>query len=123
MMYRLILAGIALTLLASVVVAQSEDKVYEPSEVTRKAKITLKPQPPYTEKARENEIEGTVILGAVLRANGEVTDIEVVQDLPYGLTEECIKVARKIKFEPALKDERRVSQYIKLSYAFSFFNR
>jgi len=104
-------------------VAQSDDKVYEPSEVTRKAKITFKPEPPYTTKAREHEIEGTVVLRLVLRANGEITDIEVVEGLPYGLTEECIKVARKIKFEPALKDERKVSQYVKASYIFFFFNR
>lgn len=73
MIYRLILVGIALTLLASVVVAQSDDKVYEPSDVTRKAKITFKPEPPYTTKAREHEIEGTVVLRLVLRANGEIT--------------------------------------------------
>jgi|SRR6266404_1016387 len=121
MKHKLLLAAIPLSLLSSVVVAQSVDKVYEPTEVDRKTKITLKPQPPYTEEARKHEIEGKVVLRVVLRASGEITDVEVLQGLPYGLTEQCIKVVRKIKFEPAIKDGRAVSQRFEATYVFFFF--
>jgi len=55
-------------------------------------------------------------LRVVLKASGEVGDIKVVRDLPDGLTEECIRVAREIKFEPAMKGGNPVSQYLKVQY-------
>jgi len=98
--------------------AQPGEKVYQPSEVSRKARITLKPPAQYTEEARKRDIRGRVILRVVLRASGDITDIEVIKGLPYGLTEECIKVAHRIKFEPAVKDGQKVSQYVDAQYVF-----
>ena len=60
---------------------QTEDNVYTSREVTRKAKITYKPEPAYTEEARNHHVRGTVILTMVLRASGMVTDITVVKGL------------------------------------------
>ena len=100
---------------------QSEDTVYKPSEVTRKARITYKTEPAYTEEARNHHVRGTVILEMVLRVSGEVTDITVVKGLPHGLTEQCIKTARAMKFESAIKDDRKVSQYQRAEYEFLFY--
>jgi TonB family protein len=100
---------------------QEEDKVYSPREVTRKARITSRTDPEYTSEASLKGIGGLVIIRAVFRSSGEVTNIRVVQGLPYGLTEEAVKAARKIKFEPAVKDGRYVSQYIQIEYSFHPF--
>ena len=81
-------------------------------EVDVKARLLSKAEPAYTEEAREKRVVGTVVLKAVFTGSGQVTDIRVVQGLPHGLTEQAIKVARKIKFIPATKDGKYVSMVI-----------
>ncbi|SRR6266516_810233 len=100
---------------------QSGEKVYSPKEVTVKAKIKSRPYPHYTEEARQHGVYGTVVLKLVLRASGDVTDIIVIKGLPYGLSEEGIKAAQGIKFEPALKDDHKVSQSLMVEYGFHLY--
>jgi TonB family protein len=93
-------------------------RVYKQSEVTKRAIITYKPPPGFTEEARKNKVNGVVRLRAVLNADGTVTNISVVSGLPYGLSERAIDAARQMKFQPAQKNGRAVSQYILLEYNF-----
>jgi outer membrane biosynthesis protein TonB len=55
------------------------------------------------------------------RRTGRVTNIRTVSGLPYGLTEKAINAARKIYFLPAIKDGRRVPQYIRVEYNFNIY--
>ena len=96
---------------------------FRANEVTRKALILSKPEPGYTSEARENDVEGVVRLRAVLAASGRVTNISVVKGLPDGLTEKAISAARQVRFTPAQKDGRVVSQYVILEYRFITFHR
>jgi TonB family protein len=64
---------------------------------------------------------GVVRLHAVLSASGDVTNIIVLKGLPGGLTEKAIEAARQIKFTPAQKDGRAVSQYVTLEYNFNIY--
>ena len=98
---------------------QRTEKVYKSTEVSRKVFVLSKPEPEYTEQARENKTEGSVILSAVFRSDGEVGDVAVLKGLPDGLNEKAIEAARGIKFEPALKEGRAVSQSVKVEYVFS----
>jgi TonB family protein len=91
---------------------------FHPNDVTRSAVITHKPEPDYSEKARRNRVEGFVVLRLVLGLSGEVTVFSVVKGLPDGLNEKAMAAARQIKFTPAEKDGRKVSQYAVLLYAF-----
>jgi len=97
------------------------DRTFRPSEVTQKARILSKPEPQYTEEARRNQISGTVVLKAVFSSSGQVTNIRAVSSLPYGLTEKAIAAARQIRFSPAQKDGRAVSQYIQIEYNFNLY--
>ena len=97
---------------------QSQDTIYQPAEVTVKAKITRNVQPRYTEQARRNGTSGTVIVRMVLRASGEVTDIVVLKGLPDGLNDSAVRAAQETQFEPAINDDRKVSQYVRLEYGF-----
>jgi len=92
---------------------------FKHTEVTKKALITFKPQPDYTEEAGNNGVEGVVRLRAVLDASGKVTNISVIKGLPDGLTRRAVEAARKIKFRPAERDGRKVSQHVVLEYIFS----
>lgn len=100
---------------------QAADKVYKPDEVTEKAKIRVKPEPRYTEEARRHRTSGFVVLEMVLRASGEVTDITVIRGLPHGLSESAIQAAQGTKFEPAIKDGRKVSQSLRMEYGFRIY--
>ena len=97
------------------------NKVFSGKEVTQKARILSQPRAGYTDAARQNGVSGTVTLRMVLAASGEVANITVVTGLPDGLSEKAIAAARQIKFEPALKDGRAVSQYIQVQYNFSIY--
>jgi TonB family protein len=67
-------------------------------------------------------MSGAVLLRLILRSDGRVDDkIDVLKSLPYGLTEEAIKVAKQIEFVPAEKDGRKVSQYVTIEYNFNVY--
>jgi TonB family protein len=64
-------------------------------------KILYKERARYTEEARQNRVQGTVLLSAVFTTDGRVIDIRVVRGLPDGLSETAIEAAQKIRFQPA----------------------
>lgn len=95
--------------------------IFKQSQVTRRAMIVLKPSPEYTEEARRKEIIGVVVLQAVLTSTGRVVNIRTISGLPHGLTENAIRALRAVYFIPAVKDDKRVSQYIKFEYNFNIY--
>jgi TonB family protein len=97
------------------------ERTFKSGEVTRKAQITGKPEPLYTEEARRNQVTGTVRLRIILSASGRVTGITPLTKLPDGLTEKAIEAARRIAFTPAEKDGRKVSQYVQIEYNFNIY--
>jgi TonB family protein len=97
------------------------NKTFNPKDVNVKARILSRPEPQYTEEARKNQVSGTVVLRAVFSSSGQVTNIRAVSGLPNGLTERAIAAARQIRFTPAMKDGRPVSQYIQIEYNFNLY--
>jgi TonB family protein len=97
------------------------DRVFSPRDVDQKARILSRTEPQYTDEARETQVQGTVVLRAVFSEDGSVRNIRAVSGLPNGLTEKAIEAAREIKFSPALKDGRAVSQYIQIEYNFNLY--
>ena len=97
------------------------ENTFTGGQVDTKIRLIRKPEPDYSDEARGRAITGTVILKCVFAANGTVTNILVVQSLPYGLTERAIEAARKIKFVPATKDGKNVSMWLQLEYNFNLY--
>lgn len=102
-------------------VGEDYNRVFSPREVTQKARLLSKPEPQYTEAARKYAVSGTVVLRAIFSAKGQVEKIRVMSKLPHGLTERSIEAARGIKFQPAIKDGRPVSQYIQIEYNYNLY--
>ena len=96
-------------------------KLLTGKEVDRKLVLMMKPEPQYTEHAKQNQVTGTVVLKCVFTKNGNITNITVVSGLPNGLTERAIDAARKIKFFPATKDGKPVSMWMRLEYNFNLY--
>jgi len=68
--------------------------------VTTPLNILSKPRAQYTDEARQNQVQGTVVLKVTLLANGTIGSVVPVSRLGYGLTEKAIAAAHEIKFEP-----------------------
>ena len=93
--------------------------LYKAGDVSRPVRIITSPQPAGTSGGEDGKrARGKVVLRVVLCHTGEVTGIEVVKKLPDGLTEKAVEAAKSIKFEPAEKDCRKVSQRARLEYTF-----
>lgn len=101
----------------------ADEKVYDPKEVDSKVKILSMRDPDYTNEARRRHVVGVVKLTAVFAGSGEVKNIQVVNGLPAGLTENAIAAARQITFTPATNDGHPVSQRLDLTYNFELVER
>jgi TonB family protein len=99
----------------------SDEQAFPGKEVDRKVRLMTKPEPSYTETARQKQITGTVVLKAVFSSNGTVEKIQVLVELPDGLTEKAIDAARMIKFYPAVKDGKSVATLMHLEYNFNLY--
>ena len=96
-------------------------KAYFGRDVTTKVRILEKPEPQYTEEARNHQITGTVMLKCIFAADGRVTNIVPVRALRYGLTRKAMNAAYRIRFIPATKDGHPVSMYMQLEYNFNLY--
>ena len=95
--------------------------IYLGSEVTTKPRLISKPEPTYTELARNQQVVGTVVLKCVFASDGKVRNILVVQALPGGLTERSIAAAKMIQFVPATLNGQPVSMWMQLEYNFNLY--
>ena len=104
------------------------DEVLAARQVAKKAKLKSRPAPDYPGEAVMHSASAVVRLRVILRASGAVTDVSIMKvalskgaptDLADAFIREAVEAARKIKFEPAVKDGKPVSQYVILEYAFN----
>jgi TonB family protein len=95
--------------------------IYKGRDVTTKVKLLSKPEPVYTQAARNEQITGTVVLRCVFASDGTVKHILVLQALPNGLTQQSIVAAKQIKFVPATINGKPVSMWMQLEYNYNLF--
>jgi TonB family protein len=84
-------------------------------------KIITKPRPSYTDYARYSGISGNIRLLIGFGEDGKVRDVLVLNSLGYGLDEEAVRAARKIKFEPAKKDGKPIYVVKIVEYGFAIY--
>ncbi len=95
-----------------------QEQTFTPKQVDTRATIMEKPAAAYTREARRKSIQGFVILNVVLSEDATIGRVSVVRALPAGLTENAIRAACKIRFKPAIKNGKRVSQSLVVEYSF-----
>jgi protein TonB len=76
----------------------------------------LQVQPKYTTDARVAKIQGSVRLSIVVRADGTVGDVKVVESLDtrYGLDARAIEAAKAWRFKPSLRQGHPVDVQVTL---------
>ena len=83
--------------------ASQDAEGFDPPEVLHKVEAE------YTAEAREERIQGVVILRLQIDEAGGVTDAEVLKGLPLGLSEAAVAAARQWRFGPATRDGEPVA--------------
>jgi TonB family protein len=89
-------------------------------------KILRKPRPNYTEEARKHNVQGVVRVRVVFQSDGAIGEVSDVKEnsedaRKYGLVAETIKAAKRIVFEPAEKDGKKVTVTKILEYNFTLY--
>jgi TonB family protein len=74
------------------------------SAPTTPVEITYKPNPVYTDEARNLKLEGEVLLEVEFAASGQLHVNRVVRGLGHGLDEAAMAAANKMRFKPALRN-------------------
>jgi TonB family protein len=75
---------------------------------TSSVEITYKPNPVYTDEARNLKLEGEVLLEVNFTANGQLHVNRVVRGLGHGLDEAAVAAANKMRFKPALRSGQAI---------------
>lgn len=75
---------------------------------TSAVEITFKPNPVYTQEARDLKLEGEVLLEVEFSAAGQLHVNRVVRGLGHGLDEAAVAAANKIRFKPATRSGQAV---------------
>ena len=82
--------------------------------------IVKKVQPKYPEKARQNWIQGTVVLRALISKEGDIVDLTVVSGDPL-LVKAAVKAVKQWKYKPYLLEGKpvEVDTEIRVNFALS----
>lgn len=101
----------------------NEDKSPKPAasnfDQTTPVQILSKVSPNYTDEAKQKGVEGSVRLKITFLASGEIGSVTPVSFLSDGLTEAAMAAARRIKFNPAIKNGVPYSVIKTVEYHFS----
>lgn len=87
----------------------------------KKLIILSKPRALFTDRARQNQIQGKVVLRIAFKKNGKIGKIKVVEGLPDGLSENAVKAAEGIRFEPATKNGKPITVTKNIEYNFNIY--
>lgn len=92
-----------------------------PARVTSPMKILAKPKATYTDAARTNNVQGSVLVKVTLLASGQIGSVTVVRGLPHGLSDRAIAAARQIRFEPKKVNGIPVTTIVTFDYGFNIY--
>lgn len=78
-------------------------------------------KPRYTRAAMSAGVQGTVVLEAIVNADGTVSDIAVIDSLDreHGLDEEAVRTVKQWKFEPGMRNGAPVAVLVRLELEFN----
>jgi TonB family protein len=101
--------------------AVSAQEVFQPGRGVTLPTVVSEVKPEYTSEAKAARIEGTVLLGAVVLADGNVDNVTVTRslDTTFGLDQQAIKAAKQWKFKPGTKDGKPVAVRVSIELTFT----
>lgn len=119
--YLAVPAAAAFMLLFNIAAAAQAPAAAPKTFTFTKLEIIDKPLPGYTERARENKIQGKVKLLVTFKANGQIGEVIVVDPLTHGLTERAVEAAKRIRFRPKAMNGAPMDEQTTVEYNFNLY--
>lgn len=91
---------------------------YRPGSGITPPAIQREVKPDYTDDARRRGISGDVVLEIIVRSDGNVGDIKVLQGLGAGLDQRAIEAVRQWRFSPARRFGTPVDVVVEVAVEF-----
>lgn len=91
---------------------------YRPGSGITAPSVLREVKPDYTEEARRRGVEGDVVLEIVVRADGSVGDVKVLQGLGNGLDQRAADAVRQWRFSPARRYGTPVDVMVEVAVEF-----
>jgi TonB family protein len=106
------------TSFAAAVAADPRQSAAHRQPTAEPLEILFKPRPSYTEEARRAHIEGDVVLEVLFTGTGNLRVLRVVRGLGFGLEQNALDAAAKIRFRPASQDGHAVDTVANVRISF-----
>jgi periplasmic protein TonB len=91
---------------------------YRPGSGITPPSIIREVKPDYTEEGRRRNLEGDVVLEIVVRRDGSVGDVKLLQRLGSGLEQRAIDAVRQWRFSPAMRQGVPVDVIVEVAVEF-----
>ena len=91
---------------------------YRPGSGIDPPRLLREVKPRYSEVARRANIEGDVVLEVIIRADGSVGQVDVLQRLGFGLDERAVEAVRQWRFAPATRQGVAVDVIVEVAMEF-----
>jgi protein TonB len=91
---------------------------YRPGSGIEAPRLLREVRADYTEEARQRGLSGDVVLEIVVRRDGTVGDVKILQGLAAGLNDRAVQAVRQWKFAPARKQGAPVDVIVEVSVEF-----
>ena len=94
--------------------------VFRAGGAVTQPKLIKETQPSYLAGAMRMNVQGTVVMEAIVLTDGTVGAVHVVRSLDkeHGLDEEAVKTVREWRFTPGKKDDAAVPVVVEVRMAF-----
>jgi len=79
------------------------------------------PDPEYSEQARKAKFQGTVLLSAVIGADGKPRDLRLLRSLGMGLDQKALDAVGKWRFAPAMRNSQPVAVLVSIEVVFRLY--
>jgi TonB family protein len=95
------------------------EPVYSIGGSVKAPRILFQPKPQYTQAARDAMVGGIVVVQGIVRKNGHVTELKILQGLGYGLDQSTIRtIGSEWRFEPGTLNGQPVNVQVNIEVSF-----
>jgi periplasmic protein TonB len=94
---------------------------YQPGNGVTMPTLLKEVKPSYTAEAMRAKIQGIVMVKAIVREDGSVSNVEVIRSLDqtYGLDQKAIEAVRNWRFTPGKRQGQNVPVYVEIELTFT----
>ncbi|HEY0283857.1 MAG TPA: M56 family metallopeptidase [Vicinamibacterales bacterium] len=114
-----IVSGAGSRVPASAAAQDSDREVHRPGGRITTPKLIREVKPHYPERAKQDKVQGEVVMECVVKADGTVGDTKVVRSLDPDLDQAALDAAAQWLFEPGTRDGKPVNVLVTIAIAFT----